>query len=96
MSALSFWTTTYQIHILQKLHRNDNIKGTSADHIPKQVSDDAINVILIGAGLPKAASIVTPKVTARYHSIFLIKVPPNEKSTHTSLVLRVSAIIFPQ
>lgn len=70
--------------------------GTPDDHLPETISEDAINSLLVAAGLPKATKIVSPKVTAQYHSIYMITLPPNDKSSHNDLVLRVSGHPLPQ
>ncbi|MCJ1371958.1 hypothetical protein MMC20_003178 [Loxospora ochrophaea] len=70
--------------------------GTPAVHLPKPIPEDAINTLLVAAGLPKATKIVSPRVTAEYHSIYMINLPPNSTSTHTDLVLRVSGHHLPQ
>ena len=64
-------------------------------HLPKPVSDNAINNLLISVGLPQATKIIAPNVTAQYHSIYMIDLPPN-KSNHTSLVLRISGNHLPR
>jgi aminoglycoside phosphotransferase (APT) family kinase protein len=69
--------------------------GTPANHLPGLISEDAINSLLVAAGLPKATKIVSPKVTAQYHTIYMIDLPPNDKSSHTDLVLRVSGHHLP-
>lgn len=70
--------------------------GTPADHLPEPIFEDAINDLLLAVGLPKATKIISPKVTAQYHSIYIITVPPNDKSAHTDLVLRVSGHHLPK
>jgi hypothetical protein len=70
--------------------------GTRAQHIPAAISDNAINELLASIGLPKATHIVPTKVTAEYHSIYMITVPSNVKSPHTNLVLRVSGNHLPK
>ena len=72
------------------------IIGTLAHHLPKPISENAINALLVGIGLPKATGIVSPKVTAQYHSIYMIKLPPSNRSVHTDLVLRISGHHLPQ
>ena len=67
-----------------------------ADHLPKPISENAINALLVAIGLPKATKIVSPKVTAQYHSIYMIDIPHNSKSGHTDLVLRISGHHLPQ
>ncbi|KAM0424898.1 hypothetical protein ACHAPT_009954 [Fusarium lateritium] len=70
--------------------------GTPADHLPLAISKDAINELLQTTGLPRATAIVSPKVTAQYHSIYFVTLPPTEKShNHSELVLRVSGRHLP-
>jgi len=69
--------------------------GTPANHLPSPLSEDIINELLITIGLPKAILITSPKVTAQYHAIYCIKVPLNDKSLHTDLILRVSGHHLP-
>lgn len=70
--------------------------GTPAMHLPVPISEDVINELLASIGLPKATAISSAKVTAEYHSIYMITVPPNDKSPHTELVLRVSGHHLPE
>ena len=70
--------------------------GTPADHLPKLISEDEINALLVAVGLPKATKIVSPQVTAEYHSIYMITVPPNDKLIQTELVLRISGHHLPR
>ena len=70
--------------------------GSPTDHLPKSISEDSINVLLAAVGLPKATTIVSPKVTAQYHLIYMITLPPNDKSSHTGLDLRVSGHHLPK
>jgi hypothetical protein len=70
--------------------------ATPRDYLPGPISDDAINQLLLSIGLPEATSIVSPKVTAQYHSIYLITIPENKKTVHTKLVLRVSGQHLPK
>ncbi|KAK7398064.1 hypothetical protein QQX98_012572 [Neonectria punicea] len=70
--------------------------GTPADHLPLAISEDAINELLQTTGLPRATAIANPKVTAQYHSIYFITLPPTEKSYgHSELVFRVSGRHLP-
>lgn len=69
--------------------------GTPKDHLPKAISEDAINSLLISIGLPKTNKISSPKVTADYHSIYMLSLSPSDKSDHTELVLRVSGHHLP-
>jgi len=64
--------------------------------LPGPISNDAIDRLLLSVGLPKAASIISPKVTAQYHSIYLITVPEYKSTVHTKLVLRVSGQHLPK
>jgi len=68
--------------------------ATPGDHLPQHISKDAINNLLISRGLPRANKIISPNVTAQYHSIYMIHLPPNV-SNHLSLVLRVSGHHLP-
>lgn len=70
--------------------------GTPADHLPLAISKDAINELLQTTGLPRATAIANPKVTAQYHSIYFVTLPPTEKSHgYSELVLRVSGRHLP-
>lgn len=71
--------------------------GTPSDHLPQSISEQAINTLLRSIGLPEAVTIIDPKVTAQYHSIYFISLPPNETSQgHSELVLRVSGSHLPK
>lgn len=70
--------------------------STPIDYLPEPLSEDTINKLLVSIGLPRASSIVSPKVTAQYHAIYRVKVPPNDKSPHTDLILRVSGNHLPK
>ena len=70
--------------------------STPAEHLPGPISDNQINDLLASISLPKASSIVPAQVTAEYHSIYFITIPPNETQTHTNLVLRVSGHHLPR
>ncbi|KAH8743006.1 phosphotransferase enzyme family-domain-containing protein [Diaporthe sp. PMI_573] len=71
--------------------------GTPSDHLPQSISEDAINALLRSIGLPEAITIVNPEVTAQYHSIYFITLPPNEISHgYSELVLRVSGCHLPK
>ncbi|OTA84799.1 hypothetical protein M434DRAFT_400351 [Hypoxylon sp. CO27-5] len=69
---------------------------TSQDHLPKAITPDAINELLVSIGLPKATDIAPAKVIAAYHSIYMVLLPPNEKTSYDELVLRVSGHHLPQ
>ncbi|KAM5347165.1 hypothetical protein ACJ41O_010170 [Fusarium nematophilum] len=70
--------------------------GTPLNHLPLAISEDAINELLQTTGLPRAAAIANPKVTAQYHSIYFVTLPPTEQSRgHSELVLRVSGRYLP-
>ncbi|KAI0837592.1 hypothetical protein F5Y06DRAFT_287790 [Hypoxylon sp. FL0890] len=70
--------------------------GTPQDHLPKPLTHDAINELLASIGLPKATNITPAKVTAAYHSIYMLSLPPNEETRHRELVLRVSGHHLPR
>lgn len=70
--------------------------GTPRNHLPGPISEDAIDQLLLSIGLPRAVSIVSPKVTAQYHSIYRITIPENNKTLHKKLVLRVSGHHLPR
>lgn len=71
--------------------------GTPSDHLPQPVSEEAINSLLRSIEPPEAIVIARPKVTAQFHLIYLITVPPTEKSRgHSELVLRVSGRHLPR
>ena len=53
--------------------------STPAEHLPGPILDNAINELLASVSLPKASKIVPANVTAEYHSIYFITLPPNEK-----------------
>ncbi|KAI1414052.1 phosphotransferase enzyme family-domain-containing protein [Hypoxylon sp. FL1857] len=69
--------------------------GTPQDYLPKTIAHDAINDLLVSINLPKATSIAPAKVTAAYHSIYMVSLPSNEKTSHRELVLRVSGNHLP-
>ncbi|KAK1764241.1 hypothetical protein QBC33DRAFT_547574 [Phialemonium atrogriseum] len=70
--------------------------GTPADALPQPLSEDAIHALLRAKGLPKATSVISPKVTAQYHAIYFITLPASEASRgHSELVLRVSGRHLP-
>ncbi|KPM37545.1 hypothetical protein AK830_g9007 [Neonectria ditissima] len=70
--------------------------GTPADHLPPAISEDTIEELLLTIGLPRATAIANPKVTAQYHSIYFVTLPPTETSHgHSELVLRVSGYHLP-
>ncbi|CAN9387827.1 unnamed protein product [Alternaria alternata] len=66
------------------------------DHLPGPISDDAISQLLLSIGLPEAVSITSPKVTAEYHTIYMITIPQNAKTLHKKLVLRASGQHLPR
>ncbi len=72
------------------------IMGTPADALPLPIAEDAIQALLRAASLPRATTIVSPKVTAQYHAIYFITLPPSDRSRSSSeLVLRVSGHHLP-
>lgn len=70
--------------------------ATPANHLPQPIPEDAINALLVAADLPRATEIISPRVTAQYHSIYKITLPPNNKLGHTDLVLRVPGHHLPR
>jgi hypothetical protein len=64
--------------------------GTPKDPLPRLILDDVINQLLLSIGLPRALSIVSPKVSARYYSIYILAVLENKIMIHRRLVLCVS------
>ncbi len=70
--------------------------GTPADALPPPIAEDAIQALLRAVGLPEATTIVSPRVTAQYHGIYLISLPHSDRSHgHSELVLRVSGRHLP-
>ncbi|RYP74917.1 hypothetical protein DL771_002701 [Monosporascus sp. 5C6A] len=69
--------------------------GTPADYLPESISHDAINELLISFNLHPAIDIRQVAVTAQYHGVYFITVPPNNKAIHNELVLRVSGNHLP-
>jgi aminoglycoside phosphotransferase (APT) family kinase protein len=65
-------------------------------YLPGPVTNIAINQLLLSVSLPRSISIVSPKVTAEYHSIYLITIPSNPSTPHTKLVLRISGHHLPR
>lgn len=70
--------------------------STPAVHLPRPISTDAINQLLASIGLPEASGVTVPNVTAEYHSIYKITLPPNNNVNQTELILRVSGRHLPQ
>ncbi|KAI1390356.1 phosphotransferase enzyme family-domain-containing protein [Hypoxylon trugodes] len=70
--------------------------GTPAKYLPKHIPLDTIDELLVSIGLPKAARIVPAKVTAEYHSIYMVSLPSNDITTHKELVLRVAGHHLPR
>jgi hypothetical protein len=69
--------------------------GTPADYLPQPVPDDDINRLLVTLGLPPADCIQRATVTAEYHGVYLITMPPNNLAEHSELLLRVSGHHLP-
>lgn len=91
----------YFAAIVSRLARNTFRRsfamGTPSDYLPQSISKGAINALLRSIGLPEAITIVRPKVTAQYHSIYFITLPPNEISqSYPELVLWVSGRYLPK
>ena len=70
--------------------------GTPAEYLPRPISEAVINALLVDNGFPEAISIASAKVTAEYYAIYRITVPPNTRSAHTDLILRVSGHHLPR
>ncbi|OTA64003.1 hypothetical protein K449DRAFT_463937 [Hypoxylon sp. EC38] len=66
--------------------------STPQDHLPEAITHDAINELLASISLPKATNIAPAKVTAAYHSIYMVFLPPNEKTSHRELILKNTTI----
>ncbi|RYP09304.1 hypothetical protein DL764_001351 [Monosporascus ibericus] len=49
----------------------------------------------LSVGLPEAVAIWSPKVTAQYHTIYMISLPPDDKTSRTELFLQVSGNHLP-
>ena len=62
------------------------IVGIIADRLAKTISENAINVLLIGTCLPEATRFFSPKATAQYHSIYMTRLLPSNSPGHTHLV----------
>ncbi|MDI1493422.1 MAG: hypothetical protein OHK93_005211 [Ramalina farinacea] len=67
-----------------------------ADYLPGPISANAINELLVSIGLAKASKIASAKVTADYHSIYRITVPPSGETKSMDLILRVSGHHLPR
>ncbi|RFU35763.1 hypothetical protein B7463_g540, partial [Scytalidium lignicola] len=64
------------------------------DHLPPLIKAESINALMESISMPKPLSIISPKVSACYHGIYMITIPfTNGKS---ELVLRVSGSHIPK
>lgn len=70
--------------------------GTPSDHLPSEIPQDAINELLVSRRLPTALTISQARVTAAFHSVYFITLPPNDATRHNELVLRVSGTHLPR
>ncbi|KAI0895735.1 kinase-like domain-containing protein [Annulohypoxylon nitens] len=77
--------------------------SVSRGDFPNNISDEAINTLLLSIGLPKATRITSPRVNASFHGIYMITLPPGKKVTSANilcdgdeLVLRVAANYWPR
>lgn len=70
--------------------------GTPTNALPELIAKDVIQELLRTKGFARATNIVSPKVTAQYHGIYFITLPPSDKTLgHSELVLRVSGRHLP-
>ncbi|KAH7304161.1 kinase-like domain-containing protein [Stachybotrys elegans] len=68
----------------------------AAENLPHAIPQGAIQALLRTISLPEATSIISAKVTAQYHSIYFIALPPTTRThNHSDLVLRVSGRHLP-
>ncbi|KAF5606678.1 uncharacterized protein FSUBG_5864 [Fusarium subglutinans] len=71
--------------------------SSPAAHLPLPLPKDAINALLQSLRLPHATSISNPQMTAQYHSIYFLTLPPTELSRgYSELVLRVAGNHLPE
>ncbi|KAF5698536.1 hypothetical protein FMUND_15063 [Fusarium mundagurra] len=67
-----------------------------AAHLPPPLSEHAIQALLQALRLPQATSISNPQMTAQYHSVYFLTLPPTELSRgYSELVLRVAGNHLP-
>ena len=67
--------------------------GTPVDHLQKTIYENAVSILLLGIGLPKATRIFSPRVTAQDDSIYVMKLPPSNRSGRTYLVALLSSTL---
>ncbi|KAG5809113.1 hypothetical protein H9Q74_000198 [Fusarium xylarioides] len=66
-------------------------------HLPPPLPEHAIQALLRSLRLPQATSISNPKMTAQYHSVYFLTLPPTEHSRgYSELVLRVAGNHLPE
>lgn len=70
--------------------------GTPADYLPQPIADGDINRLLVSLGLPRADRIQRATVTAEYHGVYLLTMPPDSPAKYPELVLRVSGHHLPR
>lgn len=80
--------------------------GTPGEHLPPPLSETSIQRLMDSIGLPVPIAVVSPKVAAEYHSIYIISFSSNAiapfipkaggDSGQTDLILRVSGPHLPE
>ncbi|KAF5644106.1 hypothetical protein F52700_2674 [Fusarium sp. NRRL 52700] len=72
--------------------------SSPATYLPLPLSHEAINALLQSLRLPQAISISNnPQMTAQYHSVYFLTLPPTELSRgYSELVLRVAGNHLPE
>ncbi|KAF5563463.1 hypothetical protein FNAPI_2672 [Fusarium napiforme] len=71
--------------------------SSPAAHLPAPLPYHAIQVLLLSLRLPQATSISNPQMTAQYHSVYFLTLPPTELSRgYSELVLRVAGNHLPE
>ncbi|KAF4432570.1 hypothetical protein FACUT_8333 [Fusarium acutatum] len=71
--------------------------NSPAAHLPLPLPDDSINALLQSLRLPQAMSISNSQMTAQYHSVSFLNLPPTELSRgYSELVLRVAGNHLPE
>ncbi|CZR55302.1 uncharacterized protein PAC_05189 [Phialocephala subalpina] len=67
--------------------------GTPIDHLPLPLTNESIIALIESISLPKPLSSSSAKVTAEYHSIYMLSLPTGD---HKNLVLKVSGPHIPK
>ncbi|KAF4503316.1 hypothetical protein FAGAP_470 [Fusarium agapanthi] len=71
--------------------------SSPAAHLPLPLPEDAINALLQTLRLPRATSISNAQMTAQYHLVYFLTLPPTELSRgYSELVLRVAGNHLPE